>query len=198
MRALAALGVALLAAHASAQTTASASPPPLLAPGAGLYTPSSDASELCSYVHAPADGSAPLTWRLNRGGGTHGLGLVAPKGFYRVDVGAGEKATSFFFQVRLPARVFTPRRSALRVISPFSDIYATALRSFAARWPSRPPRRRPPARRPAPTRARRRARPRRATCAAAAALRWSRSPPALATAAATRWRAPPATSRSRH
>jgi hypothetical protein len=120
MRALAALCLALLAARAGAQL-APTPPLPLLAPGAGLYTPSSDASELCSYVHAPADGSAPLTWRLNRGGGAHGLGLVAPKGFYRVDVGAGEKATSFFYQVCLYARVFTPRRSALDVISLFSS-----------------------------------------------------------------------------
>jgi hypothetical protein len=68
-------------------------------------------------------------------------------------------------------------------------------RSSAAPWPSRPLRRRPPAPRPVSTRAQRSARPRRAACAEAAAPRWSLSPLARPTGAATRSRAPPATSR---
>lgn len=99
---------AALAALMSACAAQQSPLPPLLQPGSGLYAPGGDASELCSYSYAPADGSAPLTWRLNRGAGAHSLGLLAPKGFHRVDVGAGEKATSFFFQVR-----FT--RAALRM-----------------------------------------------------------------------------------
>ena len=110
MRSAAACAVAAALGALRACAAQQSPPQPQLQPGSGLYPPGADGSELCSYSYAPQDGGAALTWRLNRGAGAHSLGLVQPRGFHRVDVGAGEKATSFFFQVRAARRA--PRAPA--------------------------------------------------------------------------------------
>jgi hypothetical protein len=86
-----------------------------LPPGTGRFVLEApvalEDSGLCTYTYQPLSppDAAPLVWRLNRGGGPHARGLNANAGAHRVDVGAGEDATSFYFQARARAHTHTTK-----------------------------------------------------------------------------------------